>query len=88
MLKPPSTTDRNHNRATPEDVRGILGELDESKMLSILALRPTVADVEDASMSLGGDRDVFTPAPPLKGIASQIVTIVTANEEEEPPRAR
>lgn len=73
--------------ATHDEVKNIFGDLDESKMLSILALRPTIADLEQASMWLGGDTDVFGAAEPLKGVASQIVTILTANEEEEPPRA-
>jgi hypothetical protein len=71
--------------ATLEDVKRILGDRDESKMVSILAARPTVADVEEASMWLAGDLDVFGPGRPLKGIAAHIVTIVTENEEEEPP---
>lgn len=73
--------------ATHDDVKSILGDLDATKMLPILALRPTVADVEEASMWLGGDLDIFGAAEPLKGVASQIVTILTAEEEEEPPRA-
>jgi hypothetical protein len=73
--------------ATSEDVARILGNLDPTKMLPIMALRPTIADVEEASIWLGGDRDVFGPGLPLKGIASRIVTILTADEEEEPPRA-
>ena len=68
--------------ATHEDVKDILGDLDERKMLPILALRPTIADLEEASMWLAGDLDVFEPRP-LKGIAGQIVTILTNNEEEE-----
>jgi hypothetical protein len=72
--------------ATHDDVESILGNLDETKMLPILALRPTIADVEQASIWLAGDPDVFGAAEPLKGIASQIVTILTADEEEEPPR--
>jgi hypothetical protein len=67
-------------------VKSILGDLDDTKMLPILALRPTVADVEEASVWLGGDADVFGAAEPLKGVASQIVTILTVDEEEEPPR--
>jgi hypothetical protein len=51
-------------------------------MLPILALRPTIADLEEALMWLSGDLDVFEPRP-LKGIASQIVTVLTENEEEE-----
>lgn len=85
MPKPRSARGVNRKRATHEDIKGILGDLDENKMLSILALRPTVADVEEASVCLGGDLDVFGPARPLKGIAGQIVTILTANEEEPPP---
>jgi hypothetical protein len=73
--------------ATHDDVKSILGELDETKMLPILALRPTVADLEAVSVWLGGDADVFGSAEPLKGVASQIVTILTADEEEEPPPA-
>lgn len=73
--------------ATPEDVARILGDLDATKMLPIMALRPTIVDIEEASIWLGGDRDVFGPGEPLKGIASQIVTILTADEEEEPPRS-
>jgi hypothetical protein len=76
----------NRRPATHDDVKSILGDLDETKMLPVLALRPTIADVEEASIWLGGDADVFGAVEPLKGVASQIVTILTANEEEEPPR--
>jgi hypothetical protein len=41
-------------------------------MLPILALKPTVTDLEEASMWLAGDPDVFEPRP-LKGVAGQIV---------------
>lgn len=77
----------SRKQATHDDVKSILGDLDATKVIQILALQPTVADVEEASMWLGGDPDVFGAAEPLKGIASQIVTILTADEEEEPPRA-
>jgi hypothetical protein len=74
--------------ATSDDVTRILGNLDPTKMLPIMDLRPTVLDVEEASMWLAGDRDVFGPGLPLQGTASQIVAILTADEEEEePPRS-
>jgi hypothetical protein len=69
--------------ATSDDVARILGDIDPSKMLSIIALRPTILDVEEASMWLAGDRDVFGPGLPLQGVPSQIVAILTADEEEE-----
>jgi hypothetical protein len=72
--------------ATTEDVTRILGNLDPTKMLPIIELRPTVLDVEEASMWLGGDRDVFGPGVPLRGIPSRIVAILTADEEEDERR--
>jgi len=69
--------------ATHDDVRSILGGLDETKIQPILALRPTVADVEEASIWLGGDADVFGAAEPLGDTASEIVAILTADEDEE-----
>jgi hypothetical protein len=73
--------------ASSDDVRRILGELDEAKLLDILALRPTVLDVENASMELSGDRDIFGAGEPLKGVSGDIVGILMADEEEEPAPA-
>ena len=81
-----TATSSTSRPATHDDVRSILGSLDETKMLPILALRPTVADVEEASIWLGGDADVFGAAEPLGAIASEIVTILTADEDEESRR--
>lgn len=73
--------------ASADDVRRILGELDETRLLDILALRPTVLDVENASMELSGDRDVLGAGEPLKGVPGDIVEILTVDEEEGAPRA-
>jgi len=73
--------------ATCYDVRRILGVLDETKLLPILALRPTLSDVEEASIWLGGDADVFGAGEPLGATASQIVTILIGDEDEEPSQA-
>jgi hypothetical protein len=56
--------------ATADDVARIRGNLDPTKMLPIMALHPTILDIEEASMWLAGDRDVFGPGLPLQGIAS------------------
>jgi hypothetical protein len=73
--------------ATHEDIVSILGELDLEKILAILSLQPTIADLEAASLWLGGDTDVFGAGEPIKGPASEIVSILTADEEEEESRA-
>jgi len=69
--------------AASEDVRRILGTLDEAKLLDIMALRPTILDVEEASVWLAGDADVFGAGQPLRATAGEIVAILTADEEEE-----
>jgi hypothetical protein len=69
--------------ATRDDITSILGEIDQDKLIEIVSLQPTIADVEQASLWLSGDADVFGAAPPVKGKASHIVTILTADEEEE-----
>jgi len=73
--------------ATRDDIKSILGGVDTQKALIILGLRPTIADLEEASIWLGGDADVFGPGAPIKGTVSQIVTILTEDEENE-SRAR
>ncbi|HMA57738.1 MAG TPA: hypothetical protein VKP52_13620 [Pseudolabrys sp.] len=69
--------------ATDADITSILGPIDSEKVLEILSLHPTIAEVEEAAMWLSGDADVFGANVPVKGNASHIVTILTAEEEEE-----
>jgi hypothetical protein len=69
--------------ATSDDIARILGDLDPSKMLPILGLRPSILDIEEAAMWLNGDRDVFGPGLLLRGVPGQIVSILTTDEEEE-----
>ncbi len=88
MQKTHSADAARRGMATSDDVARILGNLDPSKMLSILDLRPTILDVEEASMWLAGDRDVFGPGLPLQGVPSQIVAILTAEEEAEEAASR
>jgi hypothetical protein len=57
-------------------------------MLAIMALKPRIVDIEEASMWLSGDADVFGPGRALKDIAAKIVAILTADEEEDASRAR
>ena len=81
----PQMQEKQH--ATRDEIVAILGSLDEDKLIALVNLSPTVAEVEEASAWLDGDRDVFGAEPPLKGTAAEIVTLLTADEEEEPPRA-
>jgi len=79
-----STTTVQANRASAEDVRRVLGDIDTAKVLEIMGLRPTALDLEQASMWLAGDTDVFGAGQPLPPTAGSIVAILTADEEDEP----
>src|ERR1035441_10962334 len=72
--------------ATRNDIKGVLGNINPEQMLAIMSLQPTIADIEEASVWLAGDADVFGAGEPVKGVASDIVTILTENEDEEPVR--
>ncbi len=69
--------------ASGEDIRRIFGDLDPAKVLDLLSLRPTVPDLERASVWLSGDTDIFGPDEPLQSPAGDIVAILIADDEEE-----
>ena len=69
--------------ASRDDVTSILGPLDIEQMIAILALHPTLAEVEQASVWLAGDADVFGAEPPVKGTVAEIVSILAASDEDE-----
>jgi hypothetical protein len=72
--------------ASTGEIRAILGALDESDVLEIAALRPTIRDVEEAATWLSGDRDIFGAGDPLRGTVAEIVAILTPDEEDREPR--
>ena len=76
----PAETDKVPALATFGDVKSVLGNMDDAKMVAILALRPTIVDIEEASMWLSGDRDIFGRGEPLKDVPGQIVALLTADE--------
>ena len=75
--------------ATRDDVLHLFGEIDERKLLDILALHPTIAEIEEASLWAAGNGDVLAKGGhPLSRTAADVVNILIADGEEEPPPAR
>jgi len=74
--------------ASTTDIRGILGPLNESDLLEIAALQPTIRDVEEAATWLSGDRDIFGAGEPLRGILAEIVEVLTSDEGNAAPHTR
>ena len=73
--------------ATHDDMQRILGDLDDAKATEILALRPSVSQLEEAAIWATGDGDVLgKQGRPLEGLVAAIFDIITADEEEPEPR--
>ena len=86
MPKSQATTDTENAAAAHDDLLRIVGDIDERDALQILALRPTIAEVEEAAVWAAGDSDVLAKAGrSLTGIVAEIVEILTTDDEEPPP---
>jgi hypothetical protein len=69
------------------ELKTIVGNIDEGKIVEILKLQPTLEELEEAVVWASGDGDVLAKkGRPLTGKVSDIVEILTADEDEEPPR--
>ena len=89
MPRPQSITGTQRIAAMHDDLLRIVGDIDERKALDILALSPTVAEIEEAAVWAVGNGDVLAKTGhPLTGISAEIFEILTADEEEEPPPTR
>ena len=86
MPKPQSIAGIQGAAETHDDLLRIVGDIDEREALEILALNPTIAEIEEAAVWAVGDGDVLAKTGrPLTGIAAEIFEILTADEEEPPP---
>ena len=70
-----------------QDVRRILGRLEDAKVTKILELAPELSDVESAAMCLSGNHDVMAKsAHHTSALAEAIVEIVCLGEDGPAPR--
>lgn len=77
-----------HEPASTRDINAVLGALDENDLLDIAALRPSLRDLDEAATWLSGDRDIFGAGEPLRGIAAEIVAILTPDNDDQALRTR
>lgn len=65
------------------ELRSIVGDIDEAKIIEILKLNPSVTDLEEAVIWAGGDGDTLgKQGHPLVGTVAQIFEILTADDDE------
>ena len=86
MSKQPSGSGTHMATVGRNDLTRLLGDVEDAKLIDILALEPTLAEVEEAAIWVAGDGDVLAKSGrPLAGVVANIVDILTADEEEPPP---
>jgi hypothetical protein len=86
MSKQPSESGMHMATVSRNDLERLLGDIEDAKLIAILALEPTLAEVEEAAIWTAGDGDVLAKSGhPLTGVVANIVDILTADEEEPPP---
>ena len=74
------------HEATSSDLHQILGDMDDSTAVAILALRPSIAQFE-AQVWLSGAGDVLGKEHRLlDGVVAQVFDMLAVVEEDEPRR--
>jgi len=72
-------------KATASDAHQILGDMDDSTLVAIMALHPSVAQLEEARLWLNGAGDVLGKEKrPLDGVVAQIFDMLALEDEEQP----
>jgi hypothetical protein len=81
----PTTSEKRAEPALAghDDLKRVLADLDDSRALEILALTPTVAEVEEAALWASGLGNTLDRAGhPLVGNAARIFDILIRDQEE------
>ena len=69
--------------ASAIDIRDILGDLDDAKVTGILALKPSLAELEDVAICMAGDHDVLAKSGHHVPVtAARIIELLTESDEE------
>ena len=69
--------------ATPGDVQRLLGNLEGSMVSAILALTPTIAEVEEAALWAEGEGETLTERHQPRRTIEAILDLITADEDDE-----
>lgn len=70
-------------QATSEDVRRIVGDVDDTVVVEILSNRPTVSDLTEAAIWVHGDGDLKAREDKQLSAAATAVAEILTREEEE-----
>jgi hypothetical protein len=68
------------------DIRKVLGDLDDAKVSEILALKPSIADLEDVAICMAGDHDVLAKSGHHVPVTAARIIELLVDREEEPEK--
>ena|SRR5215471_3364887 len=81
--KEPLKPKNNNRSAKSGDVEHLLGHIAADQIAEILALQPTLAELEQAVMRTAGADDIVGRSPrPLRGKVGRICEIIAPDEDE------
>lgn len=67
-------------------LRATVGNIDDSAVIAILNLQPSLAELEEAMVWASGDGDVLArTGRPMTAKVTKIVEILSSEDEEPPP---
>ena len=68
--------------ATSEDIRRLFRHIDDHTVAAVLALHPTIAQLEEAETRTAGAEDMFADLRPAEGVVAEIIELVGMEEDE------
>ncbi len=71
--------------AASEDIRRLFRHIDDHTVAAILALKPTMAQLEEAVARAGGAGDMFAELGPEHGVVARILELTKELDELDDP---
>jgi hypothetical protein len=82
------TADAKAGAVSSDELKALVGDIDDDRAIAILKLAPSVAELEQAAIWAAGNGDVLSRSGhPMTEKIAAIVEILIA-DEDEPPRVR
>ena len=69
--------------ATEQDIQRLLGDLDASLVVAIMALTPTIADVEQAALWVAGEGETLPGPHQARRTVEAILNLIAVEDDEE-----
>ena len=78
---PQSASSPGAESVTGDTIRQFFGDIEDHTVLAILALRPTIAELEEAAVRKSGDEEIFAGRGPAGGVVTQIIDLIRMEDE-------